>query len=211
MVLDHVKPLYLKVNEVLRRFELDGRNSDNVPADFYDVVVEQFNNAAFVPYSRVLPDLHEDYAVSFPLPFPNDYRMSPDRAKSLIAGIKPRIAKLKANYEQSGNGDGMKGNQEDDDGSGSFALSNCIAGDSKRAFLGPRDPSDLLYWWHVLEGEDMLQYTVSIFPTTVGVMSESVNVTEVGSTQNPTTKGIVETSYHRSGTTTSTPEKDLSW
>ena len=105
----------------------------------------------------------------------------------------------------------MRGNQEEDDGSGSFALSNCIARDSKRAFLGPRDPSDLLYWWHVLEEEDMLQYTVSILPTTVGVMSESVNVTEVGSTQNPTTKGIVETSYHRSGTTTSTPEKDLSW
>ena len=75
MVLDHIKPLYPKVNEVLRRFDIDGRNLD--PADFYDVVAEQFNSAAFVPYSCVLPDLHEDYAVFFPLPFPDDYRMSP--------------------------------------------------------------------------------------------------------------------------------------
>ena len=69
MTLDHVKPFYLKVNEVFQRHELDGRNSDNIPKDFYDVVVEQFNNAAFTPYSRLLPDLHNDFAAVFPLPF----------------------------------------------------------------------------------------------------------------------------------------------
>jgi hypothetical protein len=175
MVLDHIKPLYLKANEVMTRHQLDGRNSDNVPPDFYDVVTGQFNDPSFAPYSRVLPDLHEDFAVAICLPLPDDYRMSPDRAKNIIATMKPKILKISANYELSGNGDGMRGDQEeDDDASGRFSVSNCIAGDNKRSFLSAKDSSDLLYWWHVLEEEDMLQYTLAIFPTTVGVTSESV-------------------------------------
>ena len=176
MVLDHIKPLYLKVNEVMNRRQLDGRNSDNVPADFYNVVTQQFNDPSFAPYSRVLPDLHEDFACPIYLPFPDDYRMSPDRAKNIIATMRPKIVKISANYELSGNGDGMRGNQdqEDDDASGRFSVSNCIAGDNKRSFLSAKDSSDLLYWWHVLEEEDMLQYTLSIFPNTVRVTSESV-------------------------------------
>ena len=56
MVLDTVKPLYFKVNECMERYELDGRNSDNIPDDFYDVVTREFNDEAFTPYSRALPD-----------------------------------------------------------------------------------------------------------------------------------------------------------
>ena len=87
---------------------MDGRNSDNIPKDFYDVVVEQFNNAAFTPCSRLLPDLHNNFAAVFALPF-DEYVMTPARAKHLIASMKPRIAKIKGNYELSGNGDGMRG------------------------------------------------------------------------------------------------------
>ena len=71
---------------------MDGQNSDNIPKDFYDVVVEQFNNAAFTPYSPLLPDLHNDFAAVFPLPF-NDYIMTPAHAKLLLASMKPRIEK----------------------------------------------------------------------------------------------------------------------
>jgi hypothetical protein len=102
--------------------------------------------------------------------------MSPDHGKNIIATMKPKAVKILANSELSGNGDGMRGNpdQEDDDASGTFSVSNCIAGDNKRSFLSAKDSSDLLYWWHVLEEEEMLQYTISVFPNTVGVTSESV-------------------------------------
>jgi hypothetical protein len=43
MVRDSVKPLYFKVHEVMTRQELDGRNSTNVPTDFYDEVTKVFN------------------------------------------------------------------------------------------------------------------------------------------------------------------------
>jgi hypothetical protein len=51
MALDTVKPYYLKVNEVMTRYEMDGRNSDNVEPDFYDRVSEEFNKTDFVPFS----------------------------------------------------------------------------------------------------------------------------------------------------------------
>ena len=51
MVLDTVKPLYLKVNEVMTRYELDGRNSRNANNDFYDQICCEFNNSSFVPMS----------------------------------------------------------------------------------------------------------------------------------------------------------------
>jgi hypothetical protein len=66
---------------------LDGRKSDNIPDDFYDVVTREFNNEAFTPYSRPLPDLHDDFAEAMPLPLSSDYTMTPEKAKSLIANM----------------------------------------------------------------------------------------------------------------------------
>jgi hypothetical protein len=175
MVLDTVKPLYFKVNECMERYELDGRNSNNIVEDFYDSISREFNNEAFTPYSRPLPDLHDDFAEAMPLPFSNDYTMTPEKAKSLIANMKPRIIRIAANYEQSGNGDCMKGDQEDkDDASGRFNLDSCIAGNNKKSFLLSNDAIDLLYWWHVLEDEGMLHYTLGILPDDVGATTASM-------------------------------------
>ena len=70
MVLDEVKPLYLKVNEVLTRYEMDGRNASNVVDDFYDVVTQAFNNPEYKPMSHVLPDSHEEFKESIALLIP---------------------------------------------------------------------------------------------------------------------------------------------
>jgi hypothetical protein len=43
------------------------------------------------------------------LPLGEDYTVTADCAKALIASMKPRIAKMVSNYKQSGNGDGMHG------------------------------------------------------------------------------------------------------
>jgi hypothetical protein len=103
------------VHEVMTRQELDGRNTTNVPTDFYDEVTKVFNDASFVPLSCRLPELHEDFAESFELPLSGEFRMTPDKAKTLIATMKNRIAKIRANYELSGNGDRMRGSDDDND------------------------------------------------------------------------------------------------
>jgi hypothetical protein len=99
--------------------------------------------------------------------------MTPARAKHLIASMKPRIAKIKGNYELSGSGDGMRG-EETDDNAGNFDMENLKEGDERKNFLASGDLSDLLYWWHVLEDEGMLNYTLSVFPLSIGATSESV-------------------------------------
>jgi hypothetical protein len=84
MVLDSVKPLYLKVHEVMERHELDGRKSDNSPADFYDVVTKEFNNEEFVPFSRCLPHLNDRFSESTPLPLDNGLLMTRELAQKLV-------------------------------------------------------------------------------------------------------------------------------
>jgi hypothetical protein len=50
--------------------------------------------------------------------------------------MKPRIAKMASNYEQSGNGDGMKGvDDNDDNNEGNNNLRCLIEGSTKAAFL----------------------------------------------------------------------------
>ena len=66
----------------------------NANNDFYEQICCEFNNSSFVPMSRSLPDLHEDFADSVELPLSEDMVMSPNRAKSLIASMKPEIAKI---------------------------------------------------------------------------------------------------------------------
>jgi hypothetical protein len=85
---------------------MDGRKLSTAAPDFYDIASDAFNDSTFVPTSRYLPELHPDFAVAIQLPLHDDYLMTPERAKSLIQSIKPRIAKMASNFEQSGNGDG---------------------------------------------------------------------------------------------------------
>ena len=141
MVLDVVKPLYLASQQVLLRYEMDGRKSTTAAPDFYDVVTEAFNDASFIPRTRCLPDLHPEFAERHELPLHDDYLMTPERAKSLIQSMKPKIAKMASNYEQSGNGDGMKGVDDDDDNNdGDDNLRCLIEGSTKAAFLrGKKD------------------------------------------------------------------------
>ena len=87
--------------------------------------------------------------------------------------------KIMQKYLLSGNGDGQRNGDDDDDDDAdadnqpSFNASNCVAGDNKGAFLGAGEGTDILYWWHVLEQEQMLQYTVSSLSEN-GAASDSV-------------------------------------
>jgi hypothetical protein len=165
MAQDHIKPLYFTTNEVMSRAELDSRNSTTAGArrnDFFEEITKEFNNENFVPMSRILPDLHFEFAESVELPL-SEYRMSPEKAKAIISSMRPQIMKIIQRYELSGNGDGQLTNDDDDTHNNppAFNATNCIGGDTKAAFLAAGEGTDVLYWWHVLEIEGMLQYTTS--------------------------------------------------
>ena len=65
------------------------------------------------------------------------------------------------NYELSGNGSGQMRN-ENNSKYGHFDASKCINGDDRRSFLLNPSETYLLYWWHRLDEEDVLQFTVCV-------------------------------------------------
>ena len=112
------------------RYEMDCRNSANVAPDFYEMVTELFNDPNFVPTSLCYPYLHDDFTESEELPVNPEYTMTVERAKAMITLMKPRIAQIQSNYEQSGNGDGMRRGDSDDDeeADSGFDLNDCMEG-----------------------------------------------------------------------------------
>ena len=75
--------------------------------DFYTKVTEVFNNPDYVPVSKCLPELHDDFKESFALPL-NEYRLTRERAKDILTFSRPKLASVVARYELSGAGAGQK-------------------------------------------------------------------------------------------------------
>ena len=160
MLLDEVKVLYRSSQDCLSRGNLDARNSVMRLVDFYDKVVEVFNNPEFVPETLKLIDLHEDFTGVISLPL-KDYRLTRDKAKDIMVSIRPRLASIVANYELSGAGAGQM-REEGCDEYGHFDLSQCVAGDDRRNFIKNSTESYLLYWWHCLDEDGFVQFTLCV-------------------------------------------------
>ena len=67
LVEDRIRSAFGKAYQAKSCKELNGRNT-SLFQDFYELAAEQFNNSEWIPDSLVVPDLHEDYARSKPLP-----------------------------------------------------------------------------------------------------------------------------------------------
>ena len=67
LVEDSIQSAFGKVYNAKTREELDGRNT-SLFEDFYKLAAEQFNNANWISNSLFLPDLHENFSRSKPLP-----------------------------------------------------------------------------------------------------------------------------------------------
>ena len=67
LVDDSLQAAFGKAYAAKTREELDGRNS-SLFQTFYEKVSNHFNNPNWIPHSLILPDLHEDYTTSRPLP-----------------------------------------------------------------------------------------------------------------------------------------------
>lgn len=170
IITDKCKPLYLKINDGMSRQQLDGRNSAALEADFYDVVCDVFNDEEIVFPSRRLPELHEDFAQSFPITL-SDFRLTRDKAKELIAQQRVKIIRICSNWEASGNGDGQREPTDQDWG---HYDSNTLDGVAQRNFLQTGDTTDLLYWWHLLDEEKLLHFTANVFTDAIAASADNV-------------------------------------
>ena len=112
-------------------------------ANFYDKSAELFNNPSFLPMTKCLPDLHEDFSTSFAFPL-RDYRMTRDKAKDLLVAVRPKLAKLVHNYELSGAGGGQM-RDEDNERYGTFDLDQCVDEDDRKSLVHQHTDIILLY------------------------------------------------------------------
>ena len=108
LVEDHIRSAFGKAYHAKIREELDGRNS-TLFQDFYEFTAKQFNNGEWIPDSLVLPDLHEDYARSKPLPL-NVAPITADQFKKKLNNNRYKMVKVIADWERSGAGAGMINN-----------------------------------------------------------------------------------------------------
>ena len=156
---DRVKGLYSMSQDCLTRSELDNRNPVVRVCDFYDKATEVFNDEKYVPYTQSLPNLHEDFVEPIPLPL-KSFRLTRDEAKDILVSIRPKLAGMIANYELSWAGVGQLG--EDKDEYGHVDLDKCVDGDNWRNFIRDSKESYLLYWWHRLDDEGFIQFTICV-------------------------------------------------
>ena len=78
---DELKDSFYKRNDAWDKTEVDGRNSEQMPLSYWELVCKKFNNGDWVPLSRSYPEFHEDYKEQFHLPFIDGENMTPETAK----------------------------------------------------------------------------------------------------------------------------------
>ena len=89
------------------RPDLDYANSEKRDPEWTDLIVEMFNDADVELRTRVVKDLHENFAESIDCP-KGSYILSIDKAKDLLQDMKSRLRDIVRRYNASGNGSDMR-------------------------------------------------------------------------------------------------------
>ena len=111
LVEDSIRSTFGKAYNAKTREELDGSNTLRFQ-NFYKLAAEQFNNVNWIPNSLFLPDLHENFSRSKPLPL-NVTPITPEQFKKLLNN-RYKMVKMITDWERSGAGAGMVDNHMDD-------------------------------------------------------------------------------------------------
>ena len=165
LVDDSVRGAFGEAFAVKTREELDGRHSA-LYKTFYEKAADRFNDKEWIPNSLVLPNLHEDFKRSKPLPL-NVTPITAEQFKEKLSDNRYKMVKVIADWERSGSGSGMsrnllRGRTDDDDSIGNSEnmqsereVYEFWDGDDRKSFLRER-PSHILYLWHVAYKYDIL-------------------------------------------------------
>ena len=148
LIEDNIRLSLGEVFATKTREQLDGRNS-NLFKSFYEKAADCFNDASWIPSSLILPDLHEDFNRSWPLPL-NIAPISPEQFQKKLSDNCYKMVKVIADWEHSGSGRGMINNLVDDsdDTEGNITEARVyefIDGDDRKSFLRERPPHVLFF------------------------------------------------------------------
>ena len=165
--LDEIKQSYLESQSWGDRQAIDARNSEERDPTFWERAVAKFNDESWLATTEAIPDLHSDYIRSKEI-HKSDFDLTIEKAKKLISEFCPKLSRIIDKYEQSGNGSNMNDSGNEDDKTihaghpkwGKYNTERAARknGDDRASFLNGESPC-LLYWWHVLDQHDLLNFT----------------------------------------------------
>jgi hypothetical protein len=151
--LDHMRLLFIDFQQCQTKDQLDGRNNpETKQQDFWEQVVQLFNDPTFNPTSYVFPFLHDDYAKPIDISWKAVSGMgvlTREKAYTKYLGHSAALSKVRSNYELSGNGEGnrTKGDSDENRTGEELAIGG---GDWKLNYLGVHQPY-ILYFWQICE------------------------------------------------------------
>lgn len=159
---DQAKPHMQSIQECFTRQQLDARNSDVAPKDYFDIVADVFNDAQWIPRTKAYPDLHPELADPRDVPF-NLWIATGARAKDKYFEMKTILHSMIVNWEKSGNGGGQRADTAPD--FGNFNGDEVVDGDDRANFLPHGGQTHyLLYFWERFDEEGFLQFTLARIP-----------------------------------------------
>jgi hypothetical protein len=124
-----------------------------------------------------LSDLHSDFQEPIECPKRENYSMTIERSKALLTKMRGDLQDICKRYNQSGNGSNRASVDEDGNLPESFGhfdpntLEVQERGDDRHCFLH-NQPTDLLYWWHVLDQLQLLHFTTAKLRGTCAINSQ---------------------------------------
>jgi hypothetical protein len=188
---DDIKEAFLRRHRSKTIQEIDARRSDVRPDDVHDLIANKWNSSTFNPKTMV-SNCHYDYAQEIDIGYEvtRDFsRATPTKVKDKLAKMKSDLTSIISKWERSGQGDGgtIEESDEDDDeevigdetsteqpkqDKFEWGRSKGRTGafDCRESFLGP-NPSYLLYFWDVLDDNDLFDTTINRLSDEAGASS----------------------------------------
>jgi hypothetical protein len=167
---DKVRPFLLNKDNTMNRLEVDGRNNEERPPTWHEAIVEMYNSTK-VYVTLALPELHDEFAEPRTLRFVDlpGGAVTVQDVKSRLADARAKLITMISNWEQSGNGFGMR--DQDDPKYGHFSNGY---GDSRSDFvkesLGQK--AHHLYLWHLSDIMGVLKNVLNVLSKDVVADSE---------------------------------------
>ena len=170
---DEVRPLYEESQTVLSREELDARNSTDKKQTYEDALTLKFNEKNYSSLGGIrTPPLC--FSSSFPLPL-NDFKMTPERVKDIMMGVKAKLIDLTQRYELLGNGEGQLAENKDHNSDGQHDV---IEGSDMKNFLQTPKNLYILYFHYWLSEAGLLEFSLTKLSPSMCASSEAVTTTK---------------------------------
>lgn len=197
---DDIKEKWVRRDIPLSIQEIDARRSDVREDTVFEMIATRWNSSDFNP-TTMISNCHYDFCEEIDVGFDatSEFaRASPTKVKDKLAKMKAALSSIIQKWERSGQGDGGRIDEDDEDDeeheqrpSEDSTVSPAIstegitnvetyqwgrsegrqgAFDCRESFLGSH-PSYILYFWDVLDNNDLFNSTMSRLSDAAGASS----------------------------------------